>query len=48
MTDLFDFDCDGLWGIGLEELSDANTTEDNGVLHRGPDFEKENDYGEDS
>ncbi len=48
MEDSFDFDCDGLWGIGLEELSDVDTTNDDGVLHRGPDFEKEDNYGEDN
>ena len=32
---------EGMWGIGLEELSDSDTTEDDGVLHRTPNFEKE-------
>ena len=32
---------EGLWGMGIEELSDPDTTEDDGVLHRAPNYEKE-------
>jgi len=36
---------EGLWGIGIEELSDVDDTQEDGVLHRGPNFEDDdNDY----
>jgi len=33
---------EGLWGMGIEELSDTYDDED-GVLHRGPNFENDDE-----
>ena len=32
---------EGLWGIGIEELSDIDNDSEDGVLHRAPNFEEE-------
>jgi len=34
---------EGLWGMGIEELSDPDQDQHDGCLHRGPDFEEDDD-----